>query len=476
MDSSHDGKTQPPLEEAVSAQADSKAQTKRRMTADIFTRTLIGVGEGTEFKVPIIERKDNSPVQQYRQVIPSTGNSYMLEKLLGVGGMGEVWIAQRESEGAPGPHDNVSKPVAIKFVTGVDLDQHLRQSFVKEAQLIANLEHDNIVGFQSWEYIPESDAYFIVMDYVEGMDVDGLKEIHNLHLVSQAFNNADLLKKDVRQEIRNSKALRIPDQVAGFVTWAVSCALEYAHDPKIGGKAIIHRDISPGNILIKTDEGVVKLSDFGIAAEMNELQGKGGVAAGKISYIAPETIMGRKIDERTDLYSLGVVLYEMLTGIRPNDCCNPPTTLKGKVEKLLETYEKPVVPPHEIVKDINPELSKIAYHLVQTDPDRRYANAADLRVALEICMYKKGRGINRFGLRDYIAFRQGKLELTGRALKNLSFLKQDPVAKLKHWLECPSWTDESARAACCEYRLSFPYVLTEYAISRLEKWENPARK
>lgn len=428
-----------------------------------FTRTLYGTGLNGDFsEVAVLERADPKPTQEAKRVITSKAADYTLEELLGVGGMGEVWKASCMFNPTGNKDESVDTAVAMKFVTGMDPDSELKQKLVREARLMAQLHHDNIVGFRTWDYHEKNKSFFIVMEYVKGTDITRLMEMHGIAAEDETRQRKHLLQ---------DRLIRIPDKVVGFILFSVANALEYAHNYKFTEtRGVFHRDISPGNILIKTDEGAVKLGDFGIAATPSELEGdERGIISGKLPYISPEGIRhSDKIDARSDLYSLGVVMYEMLTGIRPNETFNPENrNFNAQIYNLMQAFQKELVPPHKIVEGIDETLSKIVCRMLETDHRKRFQTADELRHTVgNQFIYEKGYGPTKFGLRDYIKIVQGKENITEKDKRNIRFLK-----KTSEELSVCGNHIKSVRG----YHLLEQYDLTIYARERLEKGENPAR-
>jgi serine/threonine-protein kinase len=418
------------------------------MTGDKFKRTILQLKGGGQ--VAVLEATQHEPQESTGMTIEAKAR-YELEQLLGRGGMGTVWKARAKFLGAPGPQDDVERTVAIKVVSGFDPNSDLSKRLVKEARLIAQLNHENIVKFEGWDYIPETKSYFIVMEYIKGIDVDRLMELHGLNRLPQ----------------QTRKIRRIPDKIVGFLLFSVGNALAYAHNYcfEHGQIGVLHRDISPGNILIKMDEGVIKLSDFGIAVTPEDLAGEGGVISGKIPYLPPESVMKfetkkrpknpLQIDPRADLYTLGVVAYEMLTGFRPNDSIEEAQTLHEQLGNVVEAMTKELVPPHEIVQGVDKDLSAIVCKLLEQNPDRRYNSAEDLVDAVgRQYLYNKRYGPTKTGLREYIRVLQDTNNATSKTPRILRFLKE-------HW-----WSKLTVFA---------PYVLRDSARRMIEKGKNPAR-
>ena len=198
---------------------------------------------------------------------------YALQRQLARGGMADVFLA----------HDELlDRPIAVKVLfPQFASDPAFVERFRREAQAAANLNHPNIVGIYDWGQ--EDGTYFIVMEYIEGRSL---------------------------AEILRSEGPIDPDR-AVEITAEVAAALSFAHR---GG--LVHRDVKPGNVLV-TPSGQVKVADFGIATAANAGDAnltKTGLVMGTATYFAPEQAQGKPVDPRSDLYSLGVVLYEMLAG------------------------------------------------------------------------------------------------------------------------------------------------------------------
>jgi TonB family protein len=225
--------------------------------------------------------------------------------------------------------------------------------FIDEAKLAAQLNHPNIVHI--YDLGKKSDAYFIAMEYVEGRDLRSiLKECEPL------------------QET-------VPLKTAVYIARKVCSALHYAHTAKdADGKAmkLVHRDVSPQNILISS-AGEVKLVDFGIAkAASKASHTQTGALKGKLLYMSPEQAWGKTLDGRSDIFSVGTVLFEMLTGKK---------LFYGDSEmSILERVREAKVPDFEPFKELIPQqLEKIIRRSLEKDPDRRYRDARSLEADLE---------------------------------------------------------------------------------------------
>lgn len=253
---------------------------------------------------------------------------YEITELIGVGGMADVYKAIDIME---------NRTVAVKILKDEfsNSEEFLRR-FRNESKAIALLSHPNIVKIYDVGFTDE--IQFIVMEYIDGIT---LKEF-----------------------IDQQGVLRWKDALH-FVTQILR-ALQHAHD-----KGIVHRDIKPQNIMLFSD-GTIKVMDFGIARFVR-IDGKtlSDKTIGSVHYISPEQARGDMTDERSDIYSVGVMLYEMLTGRKPFDGDNP-------VAVALKHMEEEAVPPRDIVPSIPEALEEIVIHAMERDPSRRYQSAAEM--------------------------------------------------------------------------------------------------
>jgi eukaryotic-like serine/threonine-protein kinase len=230
--------------------------------------------------------------------------------------------------------------------------------FADEAKLAAQLSHPNVVHIHDLGKI-DAGGYFIAMEYVDGRDLRAI--LHSAREVSTPM----------------------PVPLALYVASKVASALDYAHrrrDP--GGKelAIVHRDVSPQNILISY-EGEIKLCDFGIAkAASKASKTQSGALKGKIQYMSPEQAWGKPIDRRSDLFSLGVVLHELLTGER---------LFRGDsdINVLEKVRLAEVAPPSRANPEVPHNLDAVVLKALAREPDERYANASDLLRDLDSVLY-----------------------------------------------------------------------------------------
>ncbi|HEY8074620.1 MAG TPA: serine/threonine-protein kinase, partial [Labilithrix sp.] len=272
---------------------------------------------------------------------------------LGAGGMAEVFLAKRR--GAEGTYKVV---VVKRILPAFTTSRRFRSMFIDEAQLATRLNHPNVV--QVYEFSNEGDeGHILAMEYVEGCDLG--------HLMSAA----------------KQKATRIPPWVAAWTIAEAAKGLHYAHEKRDDGGhplEIVHRDVSPQNVLLSY-EGVVKIADFGIASA-RLVDDEQGVLKGKFGYMSPEQARGEKVDRRSDLYALGVILWECLTG-RP---------LHGGLggEALLDIVKSgKIEPPSTYVREIPDELEAIVMRALSAKREERYQTGRELQMAIARALLAK---------------------------------------------------------------------------------------
>ncbi|HEY8060359.1 MAG TPA: protein kinase, partial [Acidimicrobiales bacterium] len=259
---------------------------------------------------------------------------YALQQSIGKGGMAEVFLARDQL---------LDRPVAIKRLAAEhSADPSFVERFRREAQAAAKLTHPNIVAV--FDYFEEDGEYFIVQEFIDGRSL------------------AELLRAEGRLH---------PDRAADIAA-DVAAGLGAAHR-----EGMVHRDVKAGNVLVAKD-GQVKVADFGIARVFaggdSELT-KAGTVMGTATYFSPEQAQGKPVDPRSDLYSLGVVLYEMLVGRPPFSGDEPVAIAYAHVHeapKALRTVD-PALPV---------EIDAITMKLLAKDPVNRYPSADDLRADL----------------------------------------------------------------------------------------------
>jgi TonB family protein len=268
---------------------------------------------------------------------------YELIELIATGGMAEVYRARMSGV------EGFQKIVSIKRILPhlTDNDEFVTM-FVDEAKVAAQLQHPNIIHIYDLGKIERS--YYIAMEYIDG--------------------------RDLRSILRTleEKHARLPIGLALFIASHLAAALEYAHRKRdLQGKSLglVHRDVSPQNVLISYD-GHIKLCDFGIAkAASKASHTRSGALKGKLQYMSPEQAWGKDIDNRSDIFSLGLVLYEMLTGRK---------AFAGDSElSILEQVRAPrIMPPREYDPAIPPEVERVVMTALRENRNERYQSAAEL--------------------------------------------------------------------------------------------------
>lgn len=269
--------------------------------------------------------------------------SYTLQQLIGRGGMANVYLAQ---------HPTLNQPVAIKMMLAEQATEaDFRARFEREARAIASLRHENIVKL--FDFGRTDETYYMVMEYING--------------------------PNLRSFLQQNQPL--PWQTAVSLIQQIGAALGYAH-----AQGLVHRDIKPANVMIQeyitqTNQITYRaiLTDFGIVKMM------GGSSAlthtglvGTLDYIAPEQIRDAKdVDGRADLYSLGVMAYEMVTGERPFSATNP-----GAL--LIAHLQQPAPNPRKLRPELPDSIAAIILQLLAKEPASRFATADDLLMALKI--------------------------------------------------------------------------------------------
>jgi serine/threonine protein kinase len=270
-----------------------------------------------------------------------TLGSYRLIDKLGAGGMGEVWRAE---------DTKLLRPVAIKILSErIASDPEWKERFLREARTIAQMNHRNIATIYSFEQ--EGDKVFIAMELVEGESL------------------ATVLARGALQPV---EAVRIVKHVAE--------ALAEAHD-----KGVVHRDVKPDNVII--GKRVVKVLDFGIAKQLisstaSPTLTQAGLIVGTPFYMSPEQALGRPVDARSDLFSLGVVLYEALAGKRPFEGESVTETMMNII--MQEATELSAVAPR-----VPAALVEIVGRALQKKPERRYGSAGEMVDALARVDFKQ---------------------------------------------------------------------------------------
>jgi len=305
--------------------------------------------------------------------------TYFLKRKIADGGMGSVYEA--EQFGAEG----FIKKVAIKTI----LPSYVKKetfvsSFIGEAKLVANLVHQNIV--QIHHLGRHEDGYYIAMELIDGINLTTFIRLHRK------------LKRPV------------PVEIATFIASRICRGLEYAHNKKNeNGEplGLVHRDVSPNNVMI-TKEGEVKLTDFGVAKAAQFMGNDDGYLVGSVEYMSPEQADCASIDHRSDIYSLGLLYYELLTGLRVFQCES------NDIEATVAIVKKSKIPdPVNYRKDLKKSVVEIVMKCLRKLPDDRYQTAGELGYVLEHEMYSKGYGPTIVTLAGYVSELRKASRITG---------------------------------------------------------------
>lgn len=297
---------------------------------------------------------------------PIPFGKYLLLERVNVGGMAEVFKAK--AFGVEG----FERLVAVKrILPSIAEDQEFITMFIDEAKIAVQLTHANVASIFDLGRV--ADSYFIAMEFVRGKDLRAI---------------FDRVRK---------RTETVPVPMACYVIMKVCEGLDYAHNKKdSAGRELhlVHRDVSPQNILLSYD-GEVKLIDFGIAKAANKAgKTQAGILKGKFGYMSPEQVRGLPLDRRSDVFSVGIVLYELLTGER---------LFAG--ESDFSTLEKvrnvEIMPPSTYNRKIPEELEQIVLKALAKDVEDRYQTAMDLHDDLQSFMYTSGNFFARKDLASY---------------------------------------------------------------------------
>ncbi|BBM82222.1 FHA domain-containing serine/threonine-protein kinase [Candidatus Uabimicrobium amorphum] len=376
--------------------------------------------------------------------------TYTIIEEIGRGGLGIIYLAARNSGGvtdyvvlkalqplssedeqilreetnlaATLHHENIVKTYGLESIT-------LSQLPASFSENIKNLSYRRVVEKQEHEFrrlnFREEDhsggnhvecgtgsdkILLIAMDFVDGLN---LEELHQQHL---------------------NMSILIPEKFGAFIISRIARALGYAHN------YMIHKDISPKNILVNT-HGICKLGDFGVEAIAHKQE---DYLEGKLSYLPPEKYLKTFVDERTDLFALGLVAYEILTGISLFHTSNN-LPKEQRIEEIKQRIAKGILPPSKVRKDIPEELSQIVVKMLNPSSVLRYQRSITVANHLEKkYLYNKGYGPTNNSLANYLHIFESKFSLyTEDQLQNLSFLKNaNDEIQLRRKLDEESYTKE----------------------------------
>ncbi|MBK07524.1 MAG: hypothetical protein CL920_19350 [Deltaproteobacteria bacterium] len=299
--------------------------------------------------------------------MPEQIGKYTLLKKIAVGGMAEIHLSEQSGPGG------FKKQLVIKrILPHLVNDEKFLQMFQDEARVAAMMNHPNIV--QIFDLGQEDSNFYIAMEYVSGF---------NLRSIIQQSNNHGMW-------LAPEYIAKIGSQIAE--------GLEYAHnfcDPNGNHLNLIHRDVSPQNIIL-SKQGIIKIVDFGIAkAKSNVQETQAGVIKGKLAYMSPEQVKGQTLDRRSDLFSLGIVMFELATHQRP---------FHGKtdIDMLRAILEIGPQPIDHLRPDFPHELNRIITRCLSKDRDNRYQSAREVQWDLENFLQSWGRPIGTYQLKELV--------------------------------------------------------------------------
>ncbi|GMV40886.1 MAG: hypothetical protein AMXMBFR64_26020 [Myxococcales bacterium] len=289
----------------------------------------------------------------------------VIEKI-DMGGMAEIYRGRAMSL------EGIEKEVAIKRVLPqLTKNRKFVAMFLDEARLSMHLNHANIV--QVFDVGRADDTYFIVMEYVDG------------------FNLRRLFQK------ASERNIRIPVEIAIFIAMEVCKGLAHAHEKRDAhGKLlrIVHRDVSPPNVLISR-AGEVKLTDFGLAKAVTQLElTDPGIVKGKFSYLSPEAAEGKEVDHRADIFAVGTVLFELLTNRR---------LFLGKTDlETVELVQRAEIPSvSKLNADLPPEFEKVLLRVLSKDPKKRYMSCNELANDLAGVLFSRNMKVTSYDLAQF---------------------------------------------------------------------------
>jgi len=294
------------------------------------------------------------------------GNKYLLLDKIGSGGMAEVYRGKLTGE------KGFEKLIVIKkLLPHIATDQAMVAHFTNEARLAAMLQHENITAI--YDYGEIDGEFFIVMEYLFGKDLSSV--IDRLQKMESPF----------------------PPEFALMILARICDGMEYAHNLKDfqdNPFNLIHRDLTPQNIFI-TYEGKVKILDFGIAKSTTiDNKTRTGVIKGKMNYMSPEQIMGNPIDHRSDLFSMGILLYEMVSGIK---------FYSGDTgEVIRKSVQVDHTPLPEVADDLPMGVYSIVEKAIERNPDDRYQSSSEMAQDIKECLKGLNTELDNTALQDFI--------------------------------------------------------------------------
>jgi tRNA A-37 threonylcarbamoyl transferase component Bud32 len=332
----------------------------------IWMISILGFMAAAFFTDRHLKNKRAKELEAFKKA--DTVGPYRLTRKIAQGGMAELYLAEYTRG------DGFKRAVAIKkILPHLVENQDFVDMFIREARLAALLQHPNIV--QIFDLIKFHNANFIAMEYVEGK------------------NLAEIM-------IHEKKGL--PLGLSTFLIQKISAGLYYSHTKKNADTGeplnIVHRDVSPQNMLVSF-KGEVKISDFGISKARSEPSfTQAGVIKGKLSYLSPEQALGKETDHQSDLYALGIIFYEILSGKRLYK-------FENELEALSALPKKVIQPIIEVRPDIPEELNKIVMKCLEKDKNKRYQSGKEINDELALFRNQLNISYDESNLVDFMTER-----------------------------------------------------------------------
>jgi serine/threonine-protein kinase len=306
---------------------------------------------------------------------PRSFGPYTLKRQIAAGGMAELYLGETRGPGG------FFKPIVVKMIRAeLGADPRFVAMFTEEAKTLAAFVHGNIVPIFDFGQI-EGRPY-LVMEFIDGVDAETMLETCRV------------------------EGIALPPEIAVWSGIGVASALHYAHSARdAGGRPLrlVHRDVSPNNVLVSR-AGEVKLCDFGIAFSAAQRSGdEAGLVRGKLHYMSPEQAAGEAVDRRSDVFSLGVTLYELLLGRHP-------VAGGARVDVLRCLAERRgYLPIADAAPWLDPRLAAVVDKTVEFDPERRYQTAEEVRQELTQLLHERYRTFSPSRVSDLVAQLQDRL-------------------------------------------------------------------
>jgi serine/threonine protein kinase len=322
---------------------------------------------------------------------PEAFGKYVLMDRVAIGGMAEIFRARKLE-------DPSQREICVKrILPHYSEDESFINMFIDEASIAAKLQHPNIV--QIYDFDIHDGSYYIAMELVNGRD---LKQ--SLELCSQ-------------------KATQLSVEMIMVITAALGRALHYAHTREENGQPlnIVHRDVSPHNVLLGFN-GDVKLTDFGIAKAASRITTtRAGTVKGKCAYMSPEQARGKTLDGRSDIFSIGILMYEML-------CNRRLFTGESDFDILTKVLKEDITPPSAYRLGLDPEVERICLKALERDRNLRYASGAAMEADCQAWIAQKlGGDISRAGIGRFMQTLFG-VSVGNLPQSSVSYVPQDVVA------------------------------------------------